>query len=111
MRILTICLLVLFMFSCESNLETIQDINTSERRFGDVGIDIDIDRAPVATHTKKIHYKVTIVAGTAANNWQSTYHQTSATGTSTVSCAKAKQAALNAMMSGAIITWEKACVH
>jgi hypothetical protein len=80
MRILAIlCLLALF--SCESSVKNEEPLHltSSEVRIGGGGGAVDIDKDKIS-HSAKAHYKKTIVPGTAANNWQSTYYSSYSTG-------------------------------
>jgi hypothetical protein len=79
MRILTILCLVA-LFSCDSSIQNEKNIQieTSKQRVGaPIGKD---DDTPTELHSAKAHYKKTIIPGTAANNWQSTYYYSYSTG-------------------------------
>ena len=107
-KLLTLSILLILATSCETSVADTSDkaiapSEINEARIGGIGVGIGVDVK--GTHKAKAHYKKTIVPGTSANGWQSTYFYGYSTGTSTESCAKAKQNAKNNMPSGAIFVY------
>jgi hypothetical protein len=106
-KLISLSIFLILMISCQSDItgsdKAVEVNQISEARIGGVGVGIGVDVTGV--HNAKAHYKKTIIPGTYANGWQSTYFYGYSTGSSTESCAKAKLNAKNAMPSGAIFVY------